>query len=99
MQAAARIMLHDWNDGRISYYTLPPKRDDHGHAAAAVVPAYSTDFNVDEVGHVDMLVDILVNAITVICQIGSSFADDEKGLELCRCMLSSRGLWWPLCRL
>lgn len=50
MQAAARIMLHDWNDGRISYYTLPPKRDDHGHAAAAVVPAYSTDFNVDEVG-------------------------------------------------
>ncbi|BDA47679.1 Guanine nucleotide-binding protein-like 3 homolog [Coccomyxa sp. Obi] len=49
IEAAARIMLHDWNDGRISYYTLPPKRDDHGHAAAAVVPAYSTDFNVDEV--------------------------------------------------
>lgn len=50
MQAAARIMLHDWNDGRISYYTLPPKRNDHGHAAAAVVPAYSTEFNADEVG-------------------------------------------------
>jgi nuclear GTP-binding protein len=42
-------MLHDWNDGRISYYTLPPKRDDHGHAAAAVVSGYSADFNVDEV--------------------------------------------------
>lgn len=47
-QAAARMLLHAWNDGRISYYTLPPKRADHGHAAAAIVPAYAADFNVDE---------------------------------------------------
>ena len=43
------MMLHDWNDGRISYYTLPPKRTDHGHASAALVGGFSTDFNVDEV--------------------------------------------------
>ena len=47
-QAAARMLLHDWNDGRIAYYTLPPQRPDHGHASAEVVPAWSAGFNADE---------------------------------------------------
>ena len=50
LQAAARILLHDWNDGRIPFFTMPPQRDTHGHAAAAVIPSWSQDFNVDEVG-------------------------------------------------
>ena len=50
LQAAARILLHDWNDGRIPFFTMPPQRDSHGHAAAAVIPSWSQDFNVDEVG-------------------------------------------------
>ncbi len=50
VQAAARILLHDWNDGRIPFFTMPPQRDTHGHAAAAVIPSWSQDFNVDEVG-------------------------------------------------
>lgn len=49
LQAAARILLHDWNDGRIPFFTMPPQRDTHGHAAAAVVPSWSSDFNVDQV--------------------------------------------------
>lgn len=49
LQAAARILLHDWNDGRIPFFTMPPQRDTHGHAAAAVIPSWSQDFNVDEV--------------------------------------------------
>lgn len=48
-QAAARILLHDWNDGRIPYFTLPPQRDTHGHAAAAVVSALGQEFDVDQV--------------------------------------------------
>ena len=43
------MLLHDWNDGRIAYYTRPPARPDHGHASAAVVPTWSADFNADEV--------------------------------------------------
>ena len=50
MVAAARLVLHDWNDGRIPFYTLPPARDSQeGHAAAEVVPAWATDFDADEV--------------------------------------------------
>ena len=48
LQAAARMLLHDWNDGRIAYYTMPPARPDHGHASAAVVPAWGAEFNADE---------------------------------------------------
>ncbi|KAL0481881.1 nuclear GTP-binding protein [Acrasis kona] len=28
LEAAGRIVLQDWNDGRIPFYTLPPKRED-----------------------------------------------------------------------
>ena len=48
-QAAARIVLQDWNDGRIPFFTRPPKRDDHGGAAAAIVPAWGADFNAEAV--------------------------------------------------
>ena len=48
--AAARLVLHDWNDGRIPFYTLPPERgSQEGHAAAEVVPSWATDFDADEV--------------------------------------------------
>ena len=48
--AAARLVLHDWNDGRIPFYTLPPARDSQeGHVAAEVVPSWATDFDADEV--------------------------------------------------
>lgn len=50
LEAAARMLLRDWNDGRIAYYTRPPARPDHGHASADVVPAWGADFDADEVG-------------------------------------------------
>ena len=56
MQAAAKILLHDWNDGRIPFFTMPPQRTMHGHAAAAVMPSWSQDFNVDEVSAVSLSV-------------------------------------------
>eukprot|EP00887_Chlorella_sp_A99_P007173 scaffold2.g7173.t1 len=47
--AAARIVLQarDWNDGRIPYYTLPPKRESEVAGSAAVVPAWGADFSAD----------------------------------------------------
>lgn len=51
LQAAAKIVLQDWNDGRIPYYTMPPQREaQQGHAAAEVVTNWGTQFDADEVG-------------------------------------------------
>ncbi|GLC37214.1 hypothetical protein PLESTB_000992100 [Pleodorina starrii] len=47
--AAARIVLQDWNDGRIPYYTTPPERPKTGLEEAQVVTSYSAEFNADEV--------------------------------------------------
>ncbi|KAG7581429.1 Guanine nucleotide-binding protein-like 3 N-terminal domain [Arabidopsis suecica] len=49
IEAAARIVLHDWNEGKIPYYTMPPKRDQGGHAESKIVSELAKDFNIDEV--------------------------------------------------
>ncbi|CAL9219939.1 unnamed protein product [Arabidopsis halleri] len=49
IEAAARIVLHDWNEGKIPYYTMPPKRDQGGHAESKIVTELAKDFNIDEV--------------------------------------------------
>ena len=48
--AAARVVLSDWNDGRIRFYTEPPQRSSGGHDGAAIVKDWATDFNADQVG-------------------------------------------------
>ena len=51
VQAAAKVVLQDWNDGRIPFYTMPPQREAQmGHAAAEVVTHFGTDFDADQVG-------------------------------------------------
>ncbi|VVA96775.1 unnamed protein product [Arabis nemorensis] len=49
IDAAARIVLHDWNEGKIPYYTMPPKRDQGGHAESKIVTELAKEFNIDEV--------------------------------------------------
>jgi len=52
MIAAARIVLNDWNSGRIPYYTSPPTRGskaDRKHATAEVVTDWGKEFNADKV--------------------------------------------------
>ncbi|CAN6309288.1 unnamed protein product [Urochloa humidicola] len=48
VEAAARIVLHDWNEGKIPYYTLPPKRD-AGEDSDAVIISGGKEFNIDEI--------------------------------------------------
>lgn len=49
-QAAARILLQDWNDGRIPYHTLPPKRVSSNVAgSAAIVQEWGPVFEADSV--------------------------------------------------
>ncbi|KAK7339111.1 hypothetical protein VNO77_19755 [Canavalia gladiata] len=49
IDAAARIVLYDWNEGKIPYYTMPPVRDQGGHAEANIVSEFSKEFNINEV--------------------------------------------------
>lgn len=49
MLAAARIVLQDWNDGRIPFFTLPPSRGNEEFADAQIVAGWASDFNANEV--------------------------------------------------
>ncbi|XP_049407218.1 guanine nucleotide-binding protein-like NSN1 [Solanum stenotomum] len=49
VDAAARIVLHDWNEGKIPYYTLPPTRNEGEHSEVKIVSELGKEFNIDEV--------------------------------------------------
>ncbi|KAM7521799.1 hypothetical protein LguiA_011701 [Lonicera macranthoides] len=49
VDAAARIVLHDWNEGKIPYYTMPPTRNEGEPSEAKIVPELGKEFDVDEV--------------------------------------------------
>ncbi|CAK9309971.1 unnamed protein product [Citrullus colocynthis] len=47
--AAARIVLHDWNEGKIPYYTMPPVRSQVEPSEARIVTELGKEFDIDEV--------------------------------------------------
>lgn len=47
--AAARIVLRDWNEGKIPYYTLPPTRLQDEPVEASIVLEWGREFNIEEV--------------------------------------------------
>ncbi|KAL6893495.1 hypothetical protein ACP4OV_007593 [Aristida adscensionis] len=51
VEAAARIVLHDWNEGKIPYYTLPPKRDagQEQDSETIIISEAGKEFNIDEI--------------------------------------------------
>ncbi|XP_068652378.1 guanine nucleotide-binding protein-like NSN1 [Aristolochia californica] len=49
IQAAAKIVLHDWNEGKIPYYTLPPIRNQGEKLESAIVSELGKEFSVNEV--------------------------------------------------
>lgn len=49
IEAAARIVLHDWNEGKIPYYTMPPVRSQVEPSEARIVSELGKEFNVNEV--------------------------------------------------
>ncbi|XP_008798499.2 guanine nucleotide-binding protein-like NSN1 [Phoenix dactylifera] len=49
IEAAARIVLHDWNEGKIPYYTLPPTREPGVNLDSVIVSEFGKEFDVDEV--------------------------------------------------
>ncbi|KAG6387220.1 hypothetical protein SASPL_152406 [Salvia splendens] len=49
IDVTARIVLHDWNEGKIPYYTMPPKRNADEPSEARIVSELGKEFNIDEV--------------------------------------------------
>ncbi|KAL0284219.1 UNVERIFIED_CONTAM: Guanine nucleotide-binding protein-like NSN1 [Sesamum angustifolium] len=49
VDAAARIVLHDWNEGKIPYYTMPPTRNSEEPSEAKIVTELGKEFDVNEV--------------------------------------------------
>ncbi|KAL6563780.1 Guanine nucleotide-binding protein-like nsn1 [Orobanche gracilis] len=47
--AAARIVLHDWNEGKIPYYTMPPKKNVEEPSEAKIVSELGKEFDANEV--------------------------------------------------
>jgi nuclear GTP-binding protein len=48
-EEAAKVLIMDWNSGRIPYYTIPPDLDEGVHLDAQVVTSWSAAFNLDAV--------------------------------------------------
>ena len=46
--SAARIVLHDWHNGKIPYYTSPPQRGTGEHQEAAILTGWSEAFNAEK---------------------------------------------------
>ncbi|KAI9124360.1 hypothetical protein K1719_004282 [Acacia pycnantha] len=49
VEATARIILHDWNEGKIPYYSLPPVRNQGEPSEAKIVSEFAKEFDIDEV--------------------------------------------------
>eukprot|EP00038_Savillea_parva_P006569 m.164567 g.164567 ORF g.164567 m.164567 type:complete len:498 (+) comp12442_c0_seq1:265-1758(+) len=47
-ESAARMVLQDWNQGKISYYTTPPESADmSSHMSAAIVSQWGEEFDIE----------------------------------------------------
>merc|ERR1712002_104525 len=49
-----RIVLNDWNSGKIKYFTLPPETETkETHVSAEVVSAFAKEFSLENLDRMD----------------------------------------------
>ncbi|WJX17361.1 Guanine nucleotide-binding protein-like nsn1 [Trifolium repens] len=92
IDAAARIVLHDWNEGKIPYYTMPPVRDQAEPSEAKIVSEFSKEFNIDEVynsetsfiGNLKSTVDLDPVEVPSSCPLNfdETMLEDEEPVKL-----------------
>lgn len=70
--AAARIVLTDWNDGRIPYYTEPPQREAAAPEDAAIVSNWGADFDASQVSVAEQQSLSCYNCDTTVNRLHSS---------------------------
>ena len=66
IEAAARIVLQDWNAGKIPYYTLPPS-DSSTSTTAVIVPSFAPEFDLEQIEEMEL---------TSVLPFASSFAEN-----------------------
>merc|ERR1719277_2680276 len=68
--AAAKILLQDWNSGKMSFYTQPPERSQEGVEGARIVQYFGAGFNLQDIAteekdDLDGLLDSLESALVI----------------------------------
>ncbi|KAJ9548007.1 hypothetical protein OSB04_020550 [Centaurea solstitialis] len=85
INATARIVLHDWNEGKIPYYTMPPTRNEGEVMEANIVSELGKEFNVDEVYGTDSSIIGSLKSVddfnTVTITPNNPLVFDEKMIE------------------
>lgn len=55
VEAAAKVVLRDWNSGKIPFYTLPPKGPVKAHLSAQIVQQWGEEFSLESVKDVERM--------------------------------------------
>lgn len=60
VRLSAKMLIDDWNRGKIRYYTVPPEEDPSTHVSSAIVQRMSKEFDIESYGtmEVDVLQDL-----------------------------------------
>lgn len=54
LDMAARVVLNDWNSGKIKYFTLPPETESkETHVNAQIVASFAKEFSLDDLDKMD----------------------------------------------
>ena len=63
---AARIVLNDWNSGKIKYFTLPPETETkETHVSAEVVSTFAKEFSLENLDKMDQKVLLTSSGLNV----------------------------------
>ena len=73
LEGVARKVLHDWNAGKIKFFTVPPEKSRQCHVSAEIVDEMRKEFAFDE-----LLADERMELSTV------EFVPEEEAMEMAR---------------
>jgi nuclear GTP-binding protein len=78
IESAARSIIQDWNQGRIPFYTIPPKSgiSKGVHVSSELVTTWAKEFSLDTVDDDDVLNDALMEGGT-IPMMDQEYSDEE----------------------
>ncbi|XP_077287521.1 nucleostemin 1 [Arctopsyche grandis] len=97
--AAARILLEDWNTGKVKYYTLPPENliENGEHTGATIVSSFAEEFDLNkfEAMETEILGQLsnpnadLATQISSTGPVKAGWEDDEMQLDDINTLISS----------
>lgn len=81
LTAAGRIVLQDWNNGKVPYYTLPPK-EEKSQCASEIVAQWSKEFNIQNIEQSDVVIlrDTNTSAVGFVSMDTEMGHDKSEGL-------------------